>query len=267
MDADRTAGVSGNQPLTLFEPAATAEAPPQTPTTPTRKLARELRPRNRVAGDGPRALSSAELIAALIEPEAAEEDPRTLGLAADLVNEAGGLAGLRGVSYPDLTGAGGITPEPLSRAEASKILAAIELGKRMMEAEVEEPPRISSPADVARLLAPRMRGLEHEEFVVLLLDTKNHVLAGPTISVGTLDVCPVHPREVFKPAIKAAAAGVIAVHNHPGGDPAPSSEDRRVTSRLREAGETIGIELLDHVIIGARTHASLKELGMFHQTL
>lgn len=262
MNADRTAG---DQPLTLFEPPATVEAPAATkppPRTPTKGLARELKPQNRIMEDGPRALSSAELLAALM----GGPDAEVVRLAGDLVNGAGGLAGLRGVSHQDLAGAGGIMPKPLSEARAAKIIAAIELGKRMMEAEAEEPCTISSPADVHRLLAPRMRGLEHEEFVALLLDTKNHVLAKPTICVGTLDACPVHPREVFKPAIKAAAGSVIVAHNHPGGDPAPSTGDRQVTSRLKQAGETIGIELLDHVIIGACGHASLKELGMFHET-
>jgi DNA repair protein RadC len=107
---------------------------------------------------------------------------------------------------------------------------------------------------------PRLAHLDREHFVVLLLDTKNRVIASPTISVGTLSSSLLHPREVFKPAVKASAASVVLVHNHPSGDVRPSAEDRAATRRLLEAGEIFGIEVLDHVIIGER-YLSMKESG------
>ena len=120
---------------------------------------------------------------------------------------------------------------------------------------------ISSPADVDGLLRGRIANLDRENFVAVLLNTKNEVLEFPTISVGTLSASLVHPREVFKPAIRASAAGVVLAHNHPSGKVEPSREDRRVTDRLVEAADIIGIEVLDHVILGDGCF-SMKEHGM-----
>ena len=122
-------------------------------------------------------------------------------------------------------------------------------------------PMISSAEDVDGLLRGRIANLDRENFVAVLLNTKNEVLEFPTISVGTLSSSLVHPREVFKPAIRASAAGVILAHNHPSGRVGPSYEDREVTRRLREAAEIIGIEVLDHVILGDG-YFSMKEHGM-----
>ena len=122
-------------------------------------------------------------------------------------------------------------------------------------------PMISSPEDVDGLLRGRIANLDRENFVAVLLNTKNEVLEFPTISVGTLSSSLVHPREVFKPTIRASAAGVILAHNHPSGRVGPSHEDREVTRRLREAAEIIGIEVLDHVILGDG-YFSMKEHGM-----
>lgn len=120
---------------------------------------------------------------------------------------------------------------------------------------------ISSPADVEGLLRGRIANLDRENFVAVLLNTKNEVLEVPTVSVGTLSASLVHPREVFKPAIRASAAGVILAHNHPSGRVEPSREDREVTRRLCDAAEIIGIEVLDHVILGDG-HFSMKEHEM-----
>ncbi|MDQ3508505.1 MAG: DNA repair protein RadC, partial [Actinomycetota bacterium] len=122
-------------------------------------------------------------------------------------------------------------------------------------------PVISSPADVDGLLRGRIANQDRENFVAVLLNTKNEVIESPTISVGTLSSSLVHPREVFKPAIRASAASVVLSHNHPSGKVEPSREDREVTKRLVEAAEIIGIEVLDHVIIGEE-HFSMKEHGM-----
>lgn len=285
----------GKNPLTLFEPptGATLDPPkagrgrrghenirdaknrggPDHPAPlaplpglpPLPQLAPELRPRERLINSGPDALSSAELVGVVL----GGEDPETLRLAADLISAAGGLSKLRAASYQDLRildGAReGALPTAMTRTRASKVVAAIELGKRMMEERAEEPPTISSPADLDKLLGPRLRDLEQEHFVAVLLGTRNQVLASPTVSVGTVNSSHAHPREVFKPAIKAAAAGVILAHNHPAGHLKPSTEDITVTRRLMQAGKTIGIDVIDHVIIARGGHASLKELGMMEE--
>ena len=149
----------------------------------------------------------------------------------------------------------------MGQAKACIILAAVEFGKRL--GRVRNPGRavISSPADVESLLRGRIANLDRENFVAVLLNTKNEVLECPTISVGTLSSSLVHPREVFKPAIRASAAGIILAHNHPSGKVEPSREDRDVTRRLVGAAEIIGIEVLDHVILGDG-YFSMKEHGM-----
>ncbi|MFD0710992.1 DNA repair protein RadC [Paenibacillus sp. GCM10027626] len=120
---------------------------------------------------------------------------------------------------------------------------------------------IKSPNDVYELLAPEVQHLNKEHFVALLLNTKNHLIAKEIISIGSLNATIAHPREVFHKAIRHSSASVIAVHNHPSGDPQPSYEDIEITRRLAEAGEIIGIELLDHVVIGEDRYVSLKEKG------
>ena len=243
------------EPLLLFEPVHATPAPAD--SAMRRRcagggLALELHPRERLLDAGPEALSSAELLALLL----GGEPGRAIQRATDLISRAGGLAGLRTASCHDLLHGNG-----LSEARAATVIAATELGKRMMSACGPERPIISSPRDVDALLGVRMRDLDREHFVVLLLDTKNQVLGSPTISVGTLSSSLVHPREVFKPAIKLSAASVILAHNHPSRSLEPSAEDRQVTNRLVVAGKHIGMEVLDHVIFG-EGYLSMKERGM-----
>ncbi len=149
----------------------------------------------------------------------------------------------------------------IGEAKACIILAAVELGRRIGHVRNPGRPVISSPADVDRLLRGRIANLDRENFVVVLLNTKNEVIEAPVVSVGTLSASLVHPREVFKPAIRASAASVILAHNHPSGKVEPSREDRDVTSRLGEAAQVLGIEVLDHVIVGDG-YCSMKEHGM-----
>jgi DNA repair protein RadC len=216
----------------------------------------ELRPRNRLLASGAEALSSAELLAVLFSAFPGTGDAAALEFAGRLISERGGLHGLLRSSVHELVGVGGIGP-----AKASALLAAAELGKRMVSERTPDRPIISCPADVDALLRSKMAHLDRERFVVVLLNTKNAVLGTHTASIGTLSSSLVHPREVFRPAIQAGAAAVILVHNHPSGKTEPSREDREVTRRLVEAGETIGIEVLDHVVI-ADSHFSLKEHGL-----
>ena len=146
-------------------------------------------------------------------------------------------------------------------AKTAQIKAAIELGKRLATTNRWERPVIKSPIDVFHRLGEEMRYLDRENFNVVMLNTKNHVLGVEVISVGSLNASLVHPRELFKRAILKSAAGVILVHNHPSGDPQPSEEDKLVTCRMVEAGKIIGIEVLDHIIIGDGRFASLREQG------
>jgi DNA repair protein RadC len=125
------------------------------------------------------------------------------------------------------------------------------------------PPQIRAPRDVYKLLGPRMKDYDREHFMAVLVNTKNVVLEIVTVSIGSLNASIVHPREVLKPAILASAASIILVYNHPTGDPTPSREDLEFTRRFAKCGELIGIQLLDHVIIGDGTFQSLKEQGVF----
>jgi DNA repair protein RadC len=177
-------------------------------------------------------------------------------LAGEVISEAGGLFGLYDVAVNELMKINGI-----GEAKTCIILAAVELARRIREVRNPERPMLASPADVDRLLRGRIANLDRENFIVVLLNTKNEVIETPTISVGTLSCSLVHPREVFKPAIRASAASIILAHNHPSGKVEPSKEDREVTARLAEAAEILGIEVLDHVIVGDN-YFSMKEHGV-----
>ncbi|MDR3541885.1 MAG: DNA repair protein RadC [Desulfosporosinus sp.] len=149
----------------------------------------------------------------------------------------------------------------LGKSKAMKILVALELGRRMYTASAKDIVSINSPQDVYDLLID-MTLLDREYFKAIFLNTKNHVIAVETISIGTLNSSLVHPREVFKGAIKRSACSVIPVHNHPSGDPTPSTEDLEITKRLVDAGKLLGILVVDHVIIGSQRYISLKERGV-----
>ena len=219
-----------------------------------KELPPELRPRERLLAEGPEALSAAELLGILLGIGTKEQTAVELGQ--QVISESGGLFGLHGASVHDLQEVHGI-----GEAKACIVLAAVEFGKRLGRVRNPGRPVISSPEDVDGLLRGRIANLDRENFVVVLLNTKNEVLGFPTVSVGTLSASLVHPREVFKPAIRASAAGVVLVHNHPSGRVKPSREDREVTRRLKEASEIIGIEVLDHVILGDE-YFSMKEHGI-----
>lgn len=149
-----------------------------------------------------------------------------------------------------------------SRGLAAKIYALGEVIRRQRMFSGEAKPTINSPQDVYSLLSAEMRYLDREEVRVLLLNTKNHVMRIETISIGSLNASVVHPREVFKAAVKQSANSMILVHNHPSGDPTPSGEDIAITKRLYDVGEMMGIEVLDHIIIGDGRYVSLKERGV-----
>ena len=153
-----------------------------------------------------------------------------------------------------------LTQNGYTDKDALKLLTFFELARRL-DTPTETKPKINSPEDVYRLLNPQMREIKKEIFVLICLDTKNQIISKETISIGSLNANIVHPREVFKPALLASAAHIIVAHNHPSGDPTPSKEDIEITKKLAETGKIIGIELLDHVIIGDSRHFSMKEAG------
>lgn len=230
------------------------------PTTdvdvPVGPMAEELRPRTRLRSAGAESLSAAELLAVLFSAFAGTSEAQALELAGRAISEAGGLHGLLRSPIHELVATAGV-----GEAKASVLLAAAELGKRMVSESAPHRPVISGPGDVYEFLRGRLAHLDRERFVVLLLNTKNAVIESHTVSIGTLSSALVHPREIFKPAIQASAASIILAHNHPSSHLEPSREDREVTRRIVEAGETIGIEVLDHLIIGDG-YLSLKERGL-----
>lgn len=150
----------------------------------------------------------------------------------------------------------------LTEKEARKVLGVTQFARALHAEPLERGQPFRSSADVFRAFGPRMRDLRVEQFWVILLDGKHRVLDEVLVSQGTLTTSPVHPREVFSPAIRQSAAAVVLVHNHPSGDPAPSADDLAVTRRLSEVGELVGIRVLDHVVVGDQQYASLADRGL-----
>ncbi|WNS43587.1 DNA repair protein RadC [Paenibacillus sp. MMS20-IR301] len=219
-----------------------------------RDLPHEERPRERMMHYGAESLSQAELLAILLRTGAHRES--AIHIAQRLLGIAGGLRGLADLSIEELTSIKGIGP-----AKAVQLKAGIELGRRMANSRLAEPVIIRSPQDAAEILTEQLRYLQKEHFICLFLNTKNHVIAQETLSMGSLNASIVHPREVFRAAMKCSSAAIICAHNHPSGDPAPSPEDISLTSRLMQAGEIVGIDVLDHLVIGDSSYVSLKEKG------
>ncbi|MED4604393.1 DNA repair protein RadC [Paenibacillus validus] len=220
-----------------------------------RDVPNEDRPRERMMQHGAEALSNAELLAILLRTGTYQES--AVRLAERLLRESGGLRALVDVSLEQLTSFKGI-----GAAKALQIKAGIELGRRLARSAMNETVTIRSPQDAAAILTEDMRYLQKEHFVCLFLNTKNHVIGQETLSMGSLNASIVHPREVFRAAIKRSSASIVCAHNHPSGDPTPSPEDIQMTKRLVEAGDIVGIEVLDHLIIGDLRFVSLKELGL-----
>lgn len=215
---------------------------------------KEDRPRERLLRLGSSHLSNQELLAILLGTGTKKESVMVLGNR--MLMHFEGLKLLKEATVEELTAIKGI-----GKAKSVLILAAIELGKRMNEYKPQEQYVIRSPEDGADYVMEEMRSLNQEHFVALFLNTKNQIIHRQTIFIGSLNSSIVHPREVFREAVKRSAASIIVAHNHPSGDPAPSQEDIHVTRRLAESGKMIGIELLDHLIIGNRKFISLKEKG------
>ncbi len=168
--------------------------------------------------------------------------------------------GLRAMA--DMTSEEFMSLPGIGRERAVRLSAAFDLARRVTRIMPEDMPQVRSPEDVANLVMEEMRHLDREHFVALLINVKRQVIAREIISIGTLNSSQVHPRELFKPAIRRSADSIILVHNHPSGDPEPSSEDCKVTERIVEVGEVMGIFIIDHIVIGDKRFVSFKERGL-----
>ncbi len=211
------------------------------------------RPRERLARLGPSALSSRELVAALLGTGA--RGASALDVAEELLGC--GLHGLASRSLHELEGVRG-----LGRAKATRLVAALELGARLASDGGTPLPALQSPGETARYLLPRYAARPVETFGLLALDARHRLRREAVVSVGCLTASLVHPREVFQEAVVSRAAALVLFHNHPSGDPEPSAEDLALTRRLAAAGSLMGIEVLDHLVLGAGRYVSLKERGV-----
>jgi DNA repair protein RadC len=217
------------------------------------ELPHDERPRERLAQVGPGALSSRELLAAVLGTGA--RGASVLDLAGQLLGS--GLHGLASRSLHDLERVRG-----LGRAKAARVVAALELGARLASEGEATSPALESPQQAARYLLPRYSSRPVETFGLLALDARHRLRREAVVSVGCLTASLVHPREVFQEAVVSRAAALVLFHNHPSGDPEPSAEDLALTRRLAAAGALMGIEVLDHLVLGAGRYVSLKERGV-----
>ncbi|MDI9412307.1 MAG: DNA repair protein RadC [Bacillota bacterium] len=218
-------------------------------------LPKEERPRERLIRHGANRLANKELLAILLRTGTRHFS--VLSLAEKLIAKFGSLPGLASASYEELLEINGIGP-----AKATDILAAFELAKRLADSRMEFQGVVNSPQDAAQLVLRELSLADKEHFMIIMLNTKHRVIAKKTISIGHLQASLVHPREMFKEAIRRSSAAVILVHNHPSGDLTPSRDDISTTERLRDVGELLGIDVLDHIIVGNNRYLSFREQGL-----
>ena len=217
------------------------------------------RPRERLMKLGAEQLSDGQLLAIVLATGDASTKQSALDLAMNLLQEFESFRALDAASVAELCQTKGIGP-----AKATTIKAALELGKRLSGEASKPKSKITGPGDVVHSYRPRLQHLRKEVFKAILLDTKHHILKDATVSEGSLSASLVHPREAFLPAIRESAAAVIFLHNHPSGDPTPSPEDKELTRRLADVGRLVGIEVLDHIIIGMGDpgYVSFRDAGL-----
>ncbi len=213
------------------------------------------RPRERLNRVGEKSVSTAELLAIILRTGSSGES--VVRLSERLLSHFGGLPGLARATVGELTVVNGI-----GQAKAVQIKAALELGRRLLATSPRERPKVTSPADAASLLMSEMTFLEQEHLRLILLDTRNQVLAMPTVYKGSLNTSVVRIGELFRAALRENAAAIIVAHNHPSGDPTPSPEDVNVTRKMVQGGQLLDLDILDHIIIGRQRYVSLKERGL-----
>ncbi|MBU2009754.1 MAG: DNA repair protein RadC [Chloroflexi bacterium] len=236
-----------------------AEERPTKPGLEYAPLIRDLppseRPRERLRAFGPSALGNAELLAIILRTGTASES--VLSLASRLLARSGGLRGLARASLGELRSQKGV-----GEAKAVELQAALELGKRLFALGPEDRPQVRSPQDVANLLLAEMGYLEQEHLRVVLLNTRNQIVAVKEVYRGSVNTSLVRVGEVLREAVRENCPAIVVVHNHPSGDPTPSPEDIEVTKQIVEAGKLLDIEVLDHLIVAHTRFISLREKGL-----
>lgn len=216
-----------------------------------RDMTLEERPREKMILNGANSLSDAELLAILIRTGTKESNAIQLGQA--IINKADNIRYLQDLTFEELKSINGI-----GQTKALQIKAALELASRIASYKPAKY-KVKNPWDIYKYYMESLRYQYKEIFKVVLLNTKNEIITDVDISVGTLNSSLVHPREVFREAIRRSSNKIILLHNHPSGNCEPSKEDKNVTSRLRDCGEIMGIEVIDHIIIGDGVYFSFKE--------
>ena len=220
-----------------------------------KELPENERPRERLQAYGPNSLSTPELIAIILRTGSRGEN--AVSLATRLLGHFGGLAGLARATLEELADMHGI-----GLAKAAELRAALELGIRLAASTDDLKPVVRNPGDAAGLVLTEMTLLSEEELRTVLQDTKNQVLTIHKVYRGTVSSAPLRAAEVFREAVRRNCPGIVVVHNHPSGDPTPSQEDIHATERLREAAAILGIDLLDHLVIGGGRFVSLRQRGL-----
>jgi DNA repair protein RadC len=220
-----------------------------------KEIAPHDRPREKLRRHGAAALGDNELLAIVIGNGLARAS--ALDLANAVLEGVGGVQSLARALHEELTRVPGI-----GQARAAQVLAAVELGRRTLTRAARERVQVTSPRAVAELLLPLYGNRPVEQFGVVLLDTKHRVMRTTVVTVGTLDATIVHPREIFREAAAAGAAAIVVFHNHPSGDPEPSKDDVALTRRLIAAGELMGIDVIDHIVLANVGYCSMKEEGL-----
>jgi DNA repair protein RadC len=214
----------------------------------------EDRPRERLKTLGAEVLTVRELVAVVLGSGSGSRC--AMDVAGEILGMVGSVRDLSGVSVEKLAKAGGV-----GNAKACRLKAAVELGRRVAKATRGEVKVVRCPDDAASLVIEDMKNLDREHFTVILLDSKNAVISVERVSVGTVNSSIVHPREVLKPALEKSATSIILVHNHPTGNVSPSREDIMITRRFEKCGQILGIDVIDHIIIGDGNYRSMKESG------
>ena len=216
------------------------------------------RPREKLERLGPSGLGDNELLALVLG--SGSRSANALALANRLLEYSAGLHGLTRAGVGDL-----LRVEGVGRARAAQVLAAVELGRRSLARTGEMRPRLRSPRELAVHLQPEYGARAVEQFGIVMLDTKYRLIRIKVVAIGSLDFTVVHPREVFREAASASAAAIVLFHNHPSGDPTPSGDDLALTTRMISAGDIMGIDVLDHLILAEQRYYSLVESGGLHE--
>ncbi|OYQ68247.1 DNA repair protein RadC [Aerococcus sp. 1KP-2016] len=224
--------------------------------TTIHELPEEIRPRERLIAHGAQSLTSYELLAIILRT--GNRKLNAIQLAMKILQQFGTQYDLRTASFHDLIQVSGVGP-----AKAVEIQAAIEFGRRLYQTNQEKQGVIMSTKDAGDYCIEKLKDLQQENVFALYLNTKNQIIKEKIIFIGTLNSSVAHPREIFKEGVRCSAARIIVAHNHPSGNPSPSQADIEFTKRLAESGDLIGIEVLDHIIVGDDNFLSLQELGIF----